>query len=466
MPNTQNVIFACSNCDAQFPKWLGRCSGCGAWGSVKEETLRSHGTVHGNEQSGPVGDVQDFATITTESASALPTGIREFDRVLGQGIVPGSLTLLSGEPGIGKSTLIAQVAGSFISGEVLRPSASGGRTQDDKKQTVLYVSGEESGPQLKTRIARLGLPLNAFKYLGETNVETVARTIAATRPGLAIVDSVQTLTSDEYPSAAGSPAQIRAAAAILLEVAKRENIPIVLVGQVTKDGAVAGPKTLEHIVDVVLTFEGDAQGLYRLLRATKNRFGSTDEIGVFAMTGNGLQEVLNPSAALLRDRSRAPGSAVTPVLEGSRAIVVEIQALITRMLYGTPARRASGFEVNRLNVLTAVLSRRAKIDLGSVDVHVNVAGGFRITEPAADLAVVLAIASATKDVSCPGDLAAFGEVGLGGEIRRVRNPERRLTELASLGITRALVPPGTEEMSSIKIIPVATVTEAIGYLTS
>lgn len=445
--NTMNTIFSCSGCDAQFPKWLGRCSGCGAWGSVKEEAQQSHSTVYGTKPSGPIGAVQEFSTIEASHAEHIPTGIKEFDRVLGGGIVPGSLVLLAGEPGIGKSTLIAQVA-----------SALG--------KTVLYISGEESGPQLKVRMTRLGLGLDHIRYLGETDTDTVCRTIATTKPALAMVDSIQTLTTDEYPSPAGSPAQIRAAAGKLLEVAKREGIPIVLIGQITKDGAVAGPKTLEHMVDTVLSFEGDAHQLYRLLRAQKNRFGSTDEVGVFAMSGTGLREVANPSALLLKERATSPGSSITPILEGSRAIALELQALIIRMLYGSPQRKASGFDVTRLAVLVAVLARRAKIDLSSVDLHVNVIGGFQIHEPAADLGVVLAIGSAFRDKPCPADLAAFGEVGLGGEIRRVSNPEKRIAELASLGIARVLVPPGTPSSNAVQIIPVATVGDALAHLST
>jgi DNA repair protein RadA/Sms len=349
------------------------------------------------------------------------TGIAEADRVLGGGLVRGSLVLLSGEPGIGKSTLVAQIAGK-LPGD------------------ILYVSGEESAAQLAGRFARLKLDAARVSFLEALPVETIVATIEQERPTLAIVDSVQTLTSSELDSAAGTPAMVRYATSLLLDLAKRARIPVLLIGQVTKDGAIAGPKTLEHLVDAVATLEGDAVHAYRVLRATKNRFGSIDEVGVFEMTGTGLAAVENPSARFLEERRDAPGSVIAATMEGSRVFLVEVQALVDKASYGTPVRRASGFDQNRLQMLCAILSKHARLNLGEMDVYVNVIGGLELREPAADLAVCAAIVSSARNAPSPSPTVYVGEVGLGGEVRSVTGLDRRAAEAKRMGIERVVTP--------------------------
>jgi DNA repair protein RadA/Sms len=356
-----------------------------------------------------------------------PTGIGEFDRVLGGGIVPGSLALLSGEPGIGKSTLLLQVAAAV--------------------PNVLYASGEESAEQVALRFERLGLAAPTLKFLSETDLSTVLATIDAEKPALAIIDSIQTLSSPETGGSQGGATQIRAMTAQLMEYAKKSGVPMLIVGQVTKDGDVAGPKTLEHLVDVVISFEGDRSSNYRLLRTAKNRFGATDEVGVFEMTAGGLREVENPSSFFLTDRSKdVPGSVVTCIMEGTRPIMIEIQALASRTTFGYPQRRASGFDANRLQVLLAVLSERLGVPTQTHDIHLNVAGGYKVKEPAADAAVVLAVVSALSGRPLPSSLAAFGEVGLGGELRPVGMLERRESEARRLAFTDVITPKNTPHL--------------------
>lgn len=412
-------VFACSKCDAQTSKWSGRCLECGSWGTVKETTPEAP-----KKAAGPVGRAKStvkLSEIKGEGAQRSPTGLAELDRVLGGGLVPGSLILISGEPGVGKSTLLLQTAATV-------PDA-------------LYVSGEESAEQIAMRFRRLGLAAPSLAFLAETDLGAILATIESAKPRLAIVDSLQTTASAEIEAAGGAVSQVRGVTAALMDLAKRTGISVLAVGQVNKDGDVAGPKTLEHLVDVVVSFEGDRASNYRLLRTTKNRFGATDEVGVFEMTGAGLKEVPNPSAYFLHERATGvPGSAVTCLLEGTRPILVEIQALATKTAFGYPQRRASGFDLNRLQVLLALMTERLGIPTQTHDIHVNVAGGYRIHEPAADAAVALAVASALRGRALPANVAAIGELGLGGELRPVPQLDKRIAEAKRQGFTEIVAP--------------------------
>jgi len=412
---------------------------------AKEQSLpKSRGEAIG--KSG--GQVEILASVEAGEAERIASGLFEFDRVLGGGIVPGSLILLGGDPGIGKSTLILQVAG--------RLGSSG--------SDVLYVSGEESAAQVKIRFNRLGLTTKNLKFLGETDLNTIITTIDRERPKLVILDSIQTVADANVDSPAGSVGQVRSATNKFQEVAKMGKIPIILIGHVTKQGNVAGPRTLEHLVDVVLYLEGDRYHAFRVLRGAKNRFGSTSEVGVFDMQSGGLVEVANPSEIFLAQRKAAsPGSVVTALVEGTRAFLVEIQALVSRSNFGYPQRRAAGFDFNRLQLLIAVLMKKAGLYLSNQDVHVNVAGGFKVGEPAVDLAVCLAIASALKNKPMPPELAVFGEVGLGGELRAVNQSEKRIEEIKKMGFREVLMP-GThlsEEPKKIQIFSQDSVMGAI-----
>ncbi|PIR74455.1 MAG: DNA repair protein RadA [Candidatus Magasanikbacteria bacterium CG10_big_fil_rev_8_21_14_0_10_47_10] len=443
-----SIIFACTHCDAQYTKWAGRCLECGKWGSIERTQTAQNDTKSKTTGVEYLAAKTQAAVITQEANSRLITGIGELDRVLGGGIVAGSFILLGGEPGIGKSTLSLQLAGLIDS--------------------ALYISGEESVHQIQTRAARLrtlGFQFKDIKIANETSVESVIATIREQKPRLVVVDSIQTIHSDEATGEPGNVTQIRACTTKLLDIAKKTNTIIVLIGHVTKDGAVAGPKTLEHLVDTVMYLEGDRYHNLRILRAVKNRFGSTDEIGMFEMDETGLKEVKNPSAALLEERGDSmPGSVVTCLVEGSRPLLVEVQALVNKTSFGYPVRKASGFDLNRLHVLIAVLQKRAGLELGQYDVHVNVVGGIRANEPAADLAVALSIASAFKDKKLGNDLAVFGEIGLGGEIRSVRHVHKRIKECEALGMKRAvtrLSQTVKQHTATIKIIDVKNIAELI-----
>ncbi len=418
------TVYTCSNCDAQSPKWLGRCPECGQWGTLEKAQVVKK--KKGSEKVGaPAGQVQSLADMSDEQLARLPSTMGEFDRVLGGGIVPGGLILLGGDPGIGKSTLILQIGGQLA----------------ESGKEVLYISGEESGSQVKGRFERLGLKAANLKFLGETDIDVIASTVREHRPDFVVLDSIQTIHSSEVDGDPGSVSQVRTATGQLVALAKELNVPIVVIGHVTKEGSVAGPRSLEHLVDVVLYLEGDQHHAFRILRAVKNRFGSTNEVGVFDMRQSGLQEVKNPSEIFLSERkSSQPGSVVTVVVEGSRAFMVEVQALVTRSNFGYPQRRAVGFSLNRLQVLIAVLIKKAGLFLGNQDVHINVAGGFRVNEPAVDLAVCLAIASAMKNKPLASDMVVFGEVGLGGELRSVSNVEKRLEEVKKMGFTQVIMP--------------------------
>lgn len=420
------TIFVCSKCDAQFPKWLGQCSECGSWGTIQEEKEAKSQKLKVKSFNVSPGEVIEFNQVKGEESPRIKTGIEELDRVLGGGIVPGSLTLLGGEPGIGKSTLVLQLANALCV---------------PFKNTVLYVSGEESAEQIKMRLDRLGLATKNLSFLGERDIEIICATIEKYKPSLAIVDSIQTIWFSHLPSEAGSVNQIKACTAKLLETAKETQIPIFIIGHITKEGLVAGPKTLEHLVDTVLYLEGDPFHNFRLLRAVKNRFGATNEVGVFDMQEKGLIEVKNPSEAFLASRDiNLPGTVVGAVLEGTRVFLVEVQTLVAPTHFGYPQRRAIGFDLNRLQLMTAILTRRCGLNLGNYDVHLNIVGGITVREPAIDLPVCLAIISAFKNKPFDSKAVACGEVGLGAEIRPVGNIEKRIREAEKLGFEKIFIP--------------------------
>jgi DNA repair protein RadA/Sms len=425
---TPKTVFACQECGSQSPKWLGRCPDCGAWNSFVEERAPEAPPASAGRYVAPAGGgARLYSEIETSQSARITTGIDEFDRVLGGGIVPGSLVLLGGEPGIGKSTLLLQVAARFAS--------QGG--------PVLYASGEESEHQIKSRGERLGVGDAPLYLLAETCLERILEEIARLRPALVIVDAIQTVFSLKLSSAPGSIGQVREAATQLLFAAKGQNIPTFLVGHVTKDGSLAGPKALEHGVDTVLYFEGDRHQAHRVVRAVKNRFGAVSELAVFEMTGGGLRAVPNPSALFLAQRpAAAPGSAVLCCIEGSRPLLVEVQALVSTSSFGNARRMASGIDQGRLALLLAVLEKRVGLNLVAEDVFVNLAGGMTVEEPAADLAVVAAVASSVRNRPLRADTAVFGEVGLAGEVRAITQAALRVREAAQLGFTRCVLPQG------------------------
>lgn len=431
MAKRPTTVFVCQECGSQAAKWLGKCPGCGTWHSFVEEravdpaAAAPASTGHRYALAGAASQAQLYADIAVENHARLTTGINEFDRVLGGGVVPGSLVLLGGEPGIGKSTLLLQAAANM--------ARSTG--------TVLYSSGEESEHQVKSRGERLGVADAPLYLLAETCLERILEEIARLRPALVIIDSIQTIFSLKFQSAPGSIGQVREAATQLLFAAKGQNIPIFLVGHVTKDGSLAGPKALEHVVDTVLYFEGERHHSHRVVRAVKNRFGAVSELGVFEMTGGGLRPVPNPSRMFLAERpAHAPGSAVLCSVEGSRPILVEVQALVSTSTYGSSRRMANGVDTQRLSLLLAVLEKRAGLNLIGDDVFVNMAGGMAIDEPATDLAVVAAIASSVRNRAIPPTTAMFGEVGLAGEVRGTAQAGLRIREAAQMGFERCVMP--------------------------
>ncbi len=446
--------YVCQACGEAFLRWEGQCRACGGWNSLVEQIVREsrRAAAARPRSAGDLAQPVPLAEVGSAEVPRVRTGIGELDRVLGGGIVPGSLILLGGEPGIGKSTLLLQVAAGI-----------GG--------AVLYATGEESAEQVRLRARRLGLldgPAGeAIHVLPEREIGAILEAAHRARPAILVVDSVQTATVDALEGAAGSVGQVREATVRLMEFAKGEGIAVLLVGHVTKDGSIAGPKTLEHLVDAVVTMEGERYAALRLVRATKNRFGSTDEVGVFEMAGTGLIEVSDPSQAFLGDHpDGAPGSVVAPTLEGSRPILVEVQALVAPAGYGTPARKASGIDPNRLGLLVAVLGRRAGVSLGSHDVYANLAGGLAVGEPGMDLPIALALASSLRDRAVSGGLVAIGEVGLLGELRSVSGLERRLKEAVRSGFRTAIVPRATRgappvDVPGLEIIEVATLRDAI-----
>lgn len=447
MPKDLKSVFICSNCDAQFSKWAGRCLECGKWGTIAQVAQQIHDAkIKAANALVPAASTTKLADVQAASVTRTKTNIGELDRVLGGGLVPGSLILIGGEPGIGKSTLSLQLAAAI--------------------PNTLYISGEESIGQVKMRADRLHIKAPGLALANETNVEMIVATIAEQKPAVAIIDSIQTISSLEAEGEAGSPTQIRACTAKLLAAAKSGQTAVVIIGHVTKEGAVAGPKTLEHLVDTVIYLEGDRHHFYRILRTVKNRFGSTDEVGVFEMRESGLTEVQNPSAAFLSERAeQTPGNILTCLMEGTRPILVEVQALVNKTVFGYPARKASGFDINRLYVIIAVLQKRAGLHLEQFDIHINIAGGLTADEPAADLAVAIAIASAYKDKPLGADLAVFGEVGLGGEVRPIAQVDKRIKECEQLGLKRIITNPGknTLDKNKIKILPIKNLQEIISH---
>jgi DNA repair protein RadA/Sms len=449
--------FVCQACGADFPRWEGQCRSCAAWNTLVETVVTarqrpSRGAARGSAGAGP--QPVALSAPSDGPTERLRTGLAELDRVLGGGIVPGSLLLIGGEPGVGKSTLLLQVAGGVAT----------------QGAGVLYATGEESAGQVRLRAARLGLGSGAaadgIAVLATSEVGAIIEAARARRPALVVVDSIQTMTVDELDGPAGSVGQVRESALRLMDLAKGDGIAVVLVGHVTKDGSIAGPKTLEHLVDAVIDLGGERGGVMRLVRASKNRFGSTDELGVFEMAEDGLREVADPGRAFLADHEgAAPGSVVAATLEGSRPLLVDVQALVSPAGYSTPARRASGIDPTRLALLLAVLGRRAGVGLGTQDVYANLAGGLTVSEPGLDLAVALALASSLRDRPIDHRTVAVGEVGLLGELRPVAGIDRRLREAARLGFDTAIVP-ATRAASAVaipgmRLVPVANLRDAL-----
>jgi len=444
------TLFSCSACGERTPKWLGRCPSCSAWNTLVEERAPARGASSTKRPAIADGRARPITDVPVGDTPRTPLGMGELDRVLGGGVVPGALILVGGEPGIGKSTLLLGIA----------------RRLAETMGRVLYVSGEESAAQTRMRAERIGALDDRILLLCETDLGRVDAVVDDERPRALIVDSVQTMTEPSTESAAGSVSQVRAVCARLLDLAKQRGVAVFLVGHVTKDGAIAGPKTLEHMVDTVLTFESARGGPYRMLRATKNRFGATHELAVFEMRGEGLVPVENPSAVFLAERPKGrPGSAVAACVEGTRPLLVEIQALCVDAPFGSPRRTTLGVDATRTALLAAVLDRRAGLSLAGMDLFVNVAGGIALEETASDLPVALAIASSLRGVALDDGLACFGEIGLGGEVRAVARPEERLHEAKKLGFTRALVPHfGSDRIrpvDGVALLPVATLEEAI-----
>ena len=443
-------IYSCTECGATSPKWQGQCPGCNAWNTLVE-TVAEKATPNSRFESlAPAAKLQNLSEIEARESERIPTGIGEFDRALGGGLVAGGVVLIGGDPGIGKSTLLLQALSHLSVGH-----------------KVLYVSGEESGEQVALRARRLGLDTRGLQLMAEINLERILSTLQAEMPTVAVIDSIQTLWSDQLSSAPGSVAQVRECAAQLTRLAKQVGITVILVGHVTKEGALAGPRVLEHIVDTVLYFEGDTHSSFRLVRAFKNRFGAVNELGVFAMTETGLKGVSNPSALFLAQHGQdVPGSCVMVTQEGTRPLLVEIQALVDTA-HGNPRRLTVGLEAQRLAMLLAVLHRHAGIVCFDQDVFVNAVGGVKITEPAADLAVLLSISSSLKNKPLPSKLIVFGEVGLAGEIRPAPRGQERLKEAAKLGFTRALIPEANKPKQAIpgmEVIAVRRVEEAVARI--
>ncbi|NQT50072.1 DNA repair protein RadA [Candidatus Kuenenbacteria bacterium] len=432
-------IFTCTKCDAQFPKWAGRCLGCGAWGTVEESKVNSQKSKVVESQTFDEKKLVDFNQISSENFQRTKLGLNEIDQIFGGGIVQGSITLIGGEPGIGKSTLVLQILKQLEGGET--PPEPHLDKLGGFRASLLYISGEESAQQIKLRMDRLKYKANTLRFLAETNVEQICAAIRELKPKIAIIDSIQTIYSSDVESEAGNVGQIRACTVKLLEVAKTTNTPVIITGHVTKDGSVAGPKTLEHLVDVVIYLEGDKFHGYRILRSSKNRFGSTNEIGVLEMTAEGLIEVKDPTKAFLSSSSQdIPGSVISCFMEGTRAFLVEVQALVTPTVFGFPQRKTSGYDLNRLQMIAAVLFKRAGLNLGNQDIHLNIVGGFKVTEPAIDLAVAMAIMSALKNVAIAKNTIIIGELGLGGEVRVVSNIEKRIMEAEKLGFEKVIIP--------------------------
>lgn len=421
MAKKGSVTYVCQNCGHQHSSWMGRCSSCGEWNTIIEQV----DTAALAASSGRVLQAQDVSSLTAQKdATRINSGLDTVNEVLGGGFVPGSVTLIAGQPGIGKSTLLLQIA-----------------YEAAKKAKILYISGEESVQQVGLRAKRLGASHKDLQLSSSTSADDITATIATGSYDLIVVDSIQTITVSAVSSAAGSVSQITNSTHMLMQAAKTSNTALLLVGHVTKEGSIAGPKVLEHVVDVVLQLEGDRYGGFKMLRSAKNRFGSTHESAIFEMKDNGLIPVENPSAALLEERQVSDGSVVLATMEGSRPLLVEVQALVQTTSYGYPKRTASGVDLNRVNLLIAMLEKRTKLQLADKDVYLNIVGGLKITEPAADLAICMAIASATKGMQLAQDAVVFGELGLSGEVRRVPFADKRIAEAKKLKFNAAIVPP-------------------------
>ena len=452
MPSKVKSVFVCRECGFESPKWLGKCSGCGAWNSMDEEIVAPK-TASSPTLNKTTAFAKPLNEINISEEERFVTQIAELDRVLGGGIVKGSVVLLSGDPGIGKSTILLQICNSL-----------------QKNLKILYVSGEESASQIKLRASRLGVESHNVSIMTETDTETVCEYISSAKPDLVMIDSIQTMSLSGLSSSAGSIVQVRESTNLLMRTGKSLGIPIFIVGHVNKGGDIAGPKVMEHIVDTVLYFEGERNQSYRILRGIKNRFGSTNEIGVFEMTDIGLKEVENPSAMLLSGRmADVSGGCITCVIEGTRPILAEVQGLVTPSGFGNARRTATGFDYNRLNLLVAVLEKRLKLNFSNFDTYVNIIGGMRLDEPAADLAVAMALVSGYRDIPLDENLIAFGEIGLSGEIRSVSRVQSRINEAARLGFTKCILPISSVKQvsscpESLELIGVRSLKEAISII--
>ena len=454
MAKGKKTVFFCQECGYESPKWMGQCPGCKKWNTFVEETVSPS---QGKSSVKGMGGVKAAEPVTLSQVQIneeerLHTGSKELDRVLGGGIVGGSMTLVGGDPGIGKSTLLLQVCRSLA----------------DQVQ-VLYISGEESLKQIKLRAQRIGAFSDKMLLFCETNLDTIRQVIERKKPDVVVIDSIQTMYNEEVASAPGSVSQVRESTGVLLQIAKGMGVSIFIVGHVTKDDNVAGPRVLEHMVDTVLYFEGDRHASYRILRGVKNRFGSTNEIGVFEMREEGLVEVENPSEFMLDGRPEgASGSVVACSMEGTRPILIEIQALVCSSGFGIPRRTAAGTDFNRVNLLMAVLEKRLGLNLSSSDAYVNIAGGIRMNEPAIDLGILLAIVSSYKDIVIDDKVLVFGEVGLSGEVRAVSMAEQRVQEAKKLGFTTIILPAvcmkSVQNITDVCLIPVETIRDAVGFL--
>lgn len=456
MAGKAKSIYVCTECGYESVKWYGKCPQCGEWNTMDEQqpvvTSKNSSSVRSKSSIQPA---KRLSEINSDIEKRVQSGVREFDRVLGGGIVEGSLVLLSGDPGIGKSTILLQICQKL------------GETK-----TVLYISGEESARQIKLRANRLGVDTENLFVLAQTDVAIIVETIKTEKPDMVIIDSIQTMMLDDVSSSAGSITQVRECTNIFMHLAKSLGIPIFVVGHVNKDGAIAGPKVLEHIVDTVLYFEGERNYSYRILRSAKNRFGSTNEIGVFEMTQRGLQEVENPSMLMLSGRPKnTSGTCVACTMEGSRPILAEVQGLVTASGFGTPRRMSTGFDYNRMSMIIAVLEKRAGYFFNGMDTYLNIVGGLKLYEPAADLSVAMALVSSLKDEVVNENTLAFGEIGLAGEIRAVNNCEQRIAEAKRLGFTKCIIPfHNYKSLSkdlkvSMDIVPVRTIRAAFEAIT-
>ena len=446
------TIFVCSSCGYESPKWLGKCPACNEWNTFYEEKIVKERDGSFSQDTKKNVTPKKLNSIEGVEASRTSTGFGELDRVLGGGIVKGSLVLLGGEPGIGKSTLILQLCD---------------RMKGDGK--VLYVSGEESAEQIKIRADRLNIKNEDILFLGETDIDVISEAITQIQPKLVIIDSIQTMYSDEITSAAGTVSQVREITARIMKICKQQNITTIIIGHVTKDGNIAGPRVLEHMVDTVLYLEGERYFSYRILRGVKNRSGSTNEVGMFEMQNEGMVEITNPSSILISDREdNPPGSIIVASMEGTRPLLVELQALTASTAFGFPRRTANGIDYNRLTVLMAVLEKRANMNLSSQDVYLNVVSGIKITEPAVDLGIILAVTSSFKNISIPKNIVAIGEVGLTGEVRAVNMIEKRIKEAEKLGFKKCIIPENNKKLLKedykLDIIGVRNVTEALNIV--